>query len=167
MRICIKLTAARIGGCWRFRCVEQGCVGRHRCGGGERFRWRLCGGRWTRSLDAAPPWCDGRLRPRPARGQADAGRLAFLRRVARAGPGTKSGRDIRAYLERARGLLGGLEERLFGGLDQRIRTVVALSAEIVVVDGPEHDSSQALGSDVTSLNNEALVNLIAFVPTPV
>jgi hypothetical protein len=33
---------------------------------------------------------------------------------------------------------------------------VALSAEIVVVDGPEHDSSQALGADVTSLlNNES------------
>jgi hypothetical protein len=63
--------------------------------------------------------------------------------------------------------LGGLEESLFGSFNKGIRTVVALSSEVVVVDGPEHDSSQALGGDVTSLNNKALVNSSAFVPTPV
>ena len=53
---------------------------------------------------------------------------------------------------------------------------MALSAEIVVVDGPEHDSSQALGADVTSLlNNESrseksirfFIKSSVFIPTHV
>ena len=43
------------------------------------------------------------------------------------------------------------QQRLLSRLYQRVRTPVAFPAEIVIVDGPEHDATQSVVTDVPRL----------------